>query len=374
MPEMISRGARGREDRMVGVLLGMAVGDALGLPMEGMSPRRAARVFRGELRHQLVLGRGMISDDTEHACMVAQALLVAPEDPARFARSLAWRLRWWLLGLPAAVGFGTLRAILKLWMGFPPRLSGVRSAGNGPAMRAPVIGAFFAEDEDGLRAAVRASTRLTHRDARAEAGALAIALATAAAVRSADHGDDGNFTLDATALLGELKRHSPGDEELIRALALVEEHLQLGSTPRQLAEALGIRGGISGYIHHTVPVALYCWLRTPDDFRAAITEVIALGGDTDTTAAIVGGMAGGSVGAARLPVDWVSGLRDWPRSVSWMRRLGARLAARHEAPAAVTSTTALGPLRLFWPALLLRNLVFTAIVLMHGVRRMLPPY
>jgi hypothetical protein len=44
---------------------------------------------------------------------------------------LARRLRGWLAAMPAAVGFGTLRAILKLWMGFPPSRSGVRSAGNG---------------------------------------------------------------------------------------------------------------------------------------------------------------------------------------------------------------------------------------------------
>lgn len=347
-----------RDDLISGALLGLAVGDALGLPMEGMSARRAGRVFGGELRHRLVLGRGMISDDTEHACMTAQALLVAPRDPDRFARSLAWRLRWWLLGLPAAVGFGTLRAILKLWMGFPPRSSGVRSAGNGPAMRAPVIGAFYAEDEAGLRA----STRLTHRDARAEAGALAIALATAAAVRS---GGRGSF--EAQALLDELS--AIDDDELRRALQLAKDHLRRGASARAYADALGIQGGISGYIHHTVPVALYCWLRTPDDLRGAITAVIALGGDTDTTAAIVGGLAGARVGAAGIPAEWLAGLREWPRSVSWLRRLGARLASQRADP-----SRALGPLRLFWPALLARNLAFTAIVLLHGVRRMLPPY
>jgi ADP-ribosyl-[dinitrogen reductase] hydrolase len=366
-----SEGARDREDRITGTLLGMAVGDALGLPMEGMSARRAGRMFGGELRHRLVLGRGMISDDTEHACMVAQALLVAPHDAERFARSLAWRLRWWLVGLPAAVGFGTLRAILKLWMGFPPRSSGVRSAGNGPAMRAPMIGAFFAEDRVGLAAAVRASTRLTHRDARAETGALVIALATAAAVRS---GDD----FDAAALIEALiealiveLRGDLEDEELTRALRLAQEHLRRGAEPSEYAAALGLSRGITGYIHHTVPVALYCWLRTPDDFRRAITSIIALGGDTDTTAAIAGGMAGARVGSAGIPAEWLDGLRDWPRSVSWLRKLGARLAAQQ---AADPSTKALGPLRLFWPALLARNVMFTAIVLMHGLRRMLPPY
>src|SRR5688500_12807521 len=100
------------EDRITGCLLGGAVGDAIGLPWEGLGRAQVeARVGAGPLRHALVCGRGMISDDTEHACMTAQALLAARGDPRRFARSLAWRLRGWLLGLPASVGWGTLRAL-----------------------------------------------------------------------------------------------------------------------------------------------------------------------------------------------------------------------------------------------------------------------
>ena len=68
-------------DRITGLLLGTAVGDSLGLPREGLSGRRAARLYDGPLRQRLVLGRGMLSDDTEHACMTAQALLTAGDDP-----------------------------------------------------------------------------------------------------------------------------------------------------------------------------------------------------------------------------------------------------------------------------------------------------
>jgi hypothetical protein len=97
-----------RIDRLAGALLGTAVGDALGLPREGLSRRRAERLYGGgPIQHRFVFGRGMLSDDTEHACMAALALLAAPEDEARFARSLAWRLRGWLAAMPAAVGWGT---------------------------------------------------------------------------------------------------------------------------------------------------------------------------------------------------------------------------------------------------------------------------
>jgi ADP-ribosylglycohydrolase len=63
-----------------------------------------------------------------------------PSDRApRFARVLAGKLRWWVLGLPAAVGWGTLRALARSWIGFSPARSGVWSAGNGAVMRAPII-------------------------------------------------------------------------------------------------------------------------------------------------------------------------------------------------------------------------------------------
>src|SRR5579872_1283658 len=166
-------------DRICGVILGTAVGDALGLPREGLSRRRAALIFGdGPLQHRLVFDRGMVSDDTEHTCLVGQALLDS-SDAEEFARALAWRLRWWLLGLPAGVGLGTARAIVKLWCGFPPLHSGVWSAGNGPAMRAALLGICLAGESQRIRQYVRASTRMTHADPRAETGALLVALAAA---------------------------------------------------------------------------------------------------------------------------------------------------------------------------------------------------
>jgi ADP-ribosyl-[dinitrogen reductase] hydrolase len=186
--EAAREAADDRSDRMAGVILGTAVGDALGLPREGLSRRRAGRLFGGPpLQHRFLLGRGMVSDDTEHTCMVGQALLRAPKDVDHFARSLAWRLRFWLLGLPAGTGRATLRAVVKLWLGFSPKRSGVYSAGNGPAMRAALLGVCLGGDWDRLRAYVRASTRLTHTDPRAERGALLVALA---AHQGAVHGGE----------------------------------------------------------------------------------------------------------------------------------------------------------------------------------------
>lgn len=354
-----------RIDRLAGVLLGTAAGDAVGLPREGLSRRRAARLFGdGPLRHELVLGRGLLSEDSEHTCLSAQALLASGGEPTRFLRSLSLRLRLWLLGLPAGVGLATLRALCRLWIGFSPERSGVRSAGNGPAMRAAILGACSAADEERLRQLVRASTRLTHRDPRAEQGALLIALGARRAALAPAGG------LAPEALLEEL-RAEVEDGELRAAMATAAEHLHRGASAEELADALGLHRGVTGYVVHTVPVAIFCWLRHAPDFRAAVEAVVRLGGDSDTTAAIVGGLMGATVGAAAIPADWIDGIADWPRGVRWMRALAARLARRFplQGPGEPQA-----PLPLAWPLLPLRNLLFLGVVLGHGLRRMLPPY
>src|SRR5271170_3707275 len=152
------------QDRFAGLLLGTAVGDALGLPAEGLSRGRIQRMWRGQWRHRFLFGHGMVSDDTEHTLFVAQALLTHPDDVSAFQRCFAWKLRLWLLGLPAGIGLATLKAILKLWLGFSPDRSGVWSAGNGPAMRSAMIGAYFVDDAQKRRAFISAATRLTHTD------------------------------------------------------------------------------------------------------------------------------------------------------------------------------------------------------------------
>jgi ADP-ribosylglycohydrolase len=353
-----------RADRVAGVLLGTAVGDALGLPYEGLSPRRARRLFGPPpLGHRFLLGRGMVSDDTEHAVLVARALLDAPADDGRFARALARGLRWWIAGIPAGVGLATLRASLKLWAGYSPARSGVWSAGNGPAMRSALLGACLGDDPDRLRAYVRASSRLTHTDPRAERGALLVALA--ASPRPTDRPDASSFLAEARKSLPD------ADAELTGLLSRMEECLSRAATPADFAGSLGLGRGVTGYVYRTVPVSLYCWLRYPGDFRRAVEEVILLGGDADTTGAIAGAVAGASVGPAAIPQEWLDGVRDWPWSVAWLRELAERLARRF--PAAGTSPD-VAPPPYSRPGRLLRNALFAAVVLAHGFRRMAPPY
>jgi ADP-ribosylglycohydrolase len=344
-----------------GVLLGTAVGDALGLPAEGLGPHRCARFRQGGWRHRLFFGRGLLSDDTEHTFLVAQSVLDHPGDPLAFQRAFARRLRWWFAALPAGVGLATARASIKLWLGFPPSRSGVHSAGNGPAMRSALLGAYFARHPDLRTAYVAACTRVTHTDPRAEVAAQAVALASATAL--IEPGPEAFIA----SLCPALEPISP-DTAWQAACCQITEALAVRQTVPEFAARLGLERGVTGYAYHTVPVALYAVLRHPEDFRAALEGALDCGGDTDTVGAIVGAIAGARVGAAGIPAEWLDGIWDWPRSVPLLRTVASRLVSLR------TADRPLGAVRYFWPGVIPRNLCFLVVVLAHGFARLLPPF
>ena len=348
-------------DAIVGCILGTAVGDAIGLPYEGLSRRRGARLFGEPDRHRFLLGRGMVSDDTEHTCLVAQSLIAAGDDVETFAHELARRLRLWLLGVPAGIGWATLRATLRLCVGIPPDRSGVFSAGNGPAMRSPVLGAAI-DDRDLLRRFVRASTRITHTDPKAEYGALTVALAANMASKGVPV-EGLEFTHAVREILSDVSA-----EELLALLDEAVASVLMGRSTPEFAASIDLEKGVSGYVYHTVPVVIHAWLSHPHDFRSAVVDVVRCGGDTDTTGAIVGAIVGAAVGSAGIPPEWLGRLCEWPRTAGWMERLGNQL---YEAR---SSGTPAAPLRLPVYGLVPRNLLFLLVVLLHGLRRLVPPY
>jgi ADP-ribosylglycohydrolase len=340
-----------KEMQLAGCLLGTAIGDALGLPAEGLSASQIRIRWRGEWKMRLMFGRGMFSDDTEHTYAVAQALGAQPGDGEAFQRVLAAKLRWWFLALPGGIGMATAKACLRLWLGIPAAKSGVFSAGNGPAMRSALIGVFFRHDEKTRRSFVRASTRLTHTDPKAEAAAQAVA---AAAAFEASEGKTPDF-LDSLPGFSD-------EPEWKNAMETLANHLASGNSTRDYACALGLERGVTGYAFHTVPVALYGWLRHRGDFAAALRSVLDCGGDTDTAGAICGGIAGVASGVDNIPAEWLSRLCDFPLSRSKLEKAARALASGAKVPG------------LFWPARLIRNVLFLLVVLVHGFRRFLPPY
>ncbi|HPS03706.1 MAG TPA: ADP-ribosylglycohydrolase family protein, partial [Candidatus Sumerlaeota bacterium] len=271
-------------------------------------------------------------------------------------------LRWWLLGLPAGVGYATLRAILKLWVGFSPEKSGVFSAGNGPSMRSALLGLLYGDRPETMREFVRLSSRLTHSDPKAYFGALAVACAT--------HLSASRKVVRPDEFFQRVQKLLQGEEasEFLQFLERACASADAGESVNRFAESLGCQKGITGYTYHTVPCVVQTWLRYPADFRSALMEIIGAGGDTDTTGAILGGILGARVGKVGIPEAWLSGILEWPYGVVWMERLGDAL-ARMETDGEPVSRP-----RLSIPGLLLRNFFFWGVVWTHILRRMLPPY
>jgi len=342
-------------DRLAGVLLGTAIGDSLGLPMEGMGARAISRRYARLDRYQLLGDRGFVSDDTEQSALVAQSLARHPRFKAGCVLSFRKSILGWFLRLPWGIGFGTLRACLRIAAGF--ERSGVASAGNGAAMRAAIVGAFFFDDAVTRREWAGDLARVTHTDARAVDGACFVAEVAAEAMTGARSGD--SIIEAAIVVVDEPSLR----EAIVRARALAAS----GAT---VDEASGVLG-TTGFIVHTIALTTFCFVRFGHDPVLAIVEAIRAGGDTDSNAAIVGAWMGARHGASGLP----SLLRERLHDSDWFttaRRLTLGGPSHLLALAAALDGARRGDARLVvrysWPGALLRNIALYPIVLAHAVR------
>jgi ADP-ribosyl-[dinitrogen reductase] hydrolase len=335
-------------ERLEGVLIGTAVGDALGLPLEGLSAQAIARRFTPIDRYQLLGRTGFVSDDTEQSALVAQALAAQPADVEAAVRLFRRSLLGWVLRLPWGIGLATVRACVRIALGLAR--TGVDSAGNGAAMRAAVVGVAFSGDP-ALRARFSdAIAQVTHVDARAVEGARFVAEAAARA---------GAALTPLQALEGSLGVVAQPELRagLERALALAGAGADVHAAARAL--------GTTGFVLHTVPFAAFCFGRFGERPLEALQQACAPGGDTDSISAIVGAWCGARGGGGAFPPELVSALHDGPFGPTHLRGLAADLAAAREGGA--RPTTRYSPL-----AALLRNLALYPVVLAHALRRLLP--
>lgn len=345
-----------RERAITGSLLGIAIGDALGLPYENLSPARGRALLGEPDRFHFFFGRGMVSDDTELSNAAAQSLLAAAGNGERFRDDYAARVRAWLWSFPLGGGRATYTAAIRLSLGWSAETSGTFSAGNLPALPAVVLGAAI-DDLESLRIHVIAMTRVTHTDPQAEWGALTVALLVRMARDS--------WPLRGATFLEELSTFLPPDatREFVPAIEEAIASADRGQSTSEFAQSKGWSYGVAGYILPTVSASLQAAFRHPTDFREAVRGVIRCGGDADSTAAITGGILGAALGKEAIPSDWLAGMWEPQRSLAWLEELAAALAERRSPPPELSYFPLLG-----------RNLIFSAVVLYHIFRRWLPPY
>jgi hypothetical protein len=136
----------------------------------------------------------------------------------------------------------------------------------------------------------------------------------------------------------------------------------------RFAAAIGAKRGVSGYAFQSVPLAIYAAVRHSVDFAAALEGCVACGGDTDTVGAMAGALVGARVGNEGIPRAWRDGIFEYPCSVDLLTRVAASLSGQ------LATGVVAGPVVMAWPFTPLRNLFFLVVVLVHGFRRLLPPY
>lgn len=331
-----------RRTRTHGALLGVAVGDALGLPFEGLDERRVSKL---PLDRYSLFGRtGYVSDDTEQSALIAQAFANHPESDARLLRALRRSLVAWFLRMPFGIGFGTMRACLRMALGI--RRPGVDSAGNGAAMRAGILGVCVAHDAARRRSLGRQVARLTHTDPRAVEGALFVAEVAAGAFNGGPWASRALLLNESAAALTE--------PSLRRA---VKKGLDAAARDLPLSEAAAALG-TTGFVVHSLAVTTYCFARKAPSALESIRGAIRMGGDTDSHAAIVGGWLGAMHGADVFPGALVAPLHNGPFGPSHLRSLANAVVDGRPAPT------------WSWPIALVRNLALFPVILGHGFARL----
>jgi ADP-ribosylglycohydrolase len=173
---------------------------------------------------------------------------------------------------------------------------GQGSMGNGAAMRAAPIGAYFAGDAARAATEARLSAEPTHWHKEGQAGGVAVAVAASVVAG----GGDARALFDAALL------HTPAGE----TRAGIARAASLPATARA-DEAAGELGSGSRVIAaDTVPFALWCAARHLGDFEGAMWTTVAGLGDRDTTCAIVGGIV--AAGGAPVPEQWARAREPLP--------------------------------------------------------------
>ncbi|WP_214469996.1 ADP-ribosylglycohydrolase family protein [Mesorhizobium sp. dw_380] len=307
-------------DRALGALVGGALGDALGMPTQLLSPARIAELY-GHVEdfitpfadHPVSKGlvAGTITDDTEQALLLGRILVESGErfDHARWVNALLdWEREVKARGSYDLLGPSTKRAIDAINNGVPAEEAGRGGDTNGAAMRIAPVGIMKPlEPLDVFVAKVAETCRATHNTSIAIASAAAVA----AAVSRGVSGDDWRAASDsavAAARRGATLGHWVTGGDIAARIVWAQDLVRgkaISDAIRLITDLVGT--GVAS--QESVPAAFAVLeVAGGDPWQAAVISA-NLGGDTDTIGAIAAGMAGACTGFSRLPQDRVAGLK-----------------------------------------------------------------
>lgn len=285
-------------DRVAGVLLGAAAGDALGVPYEyGSRPLPAdggpAEMLGGGLGGY---APGQWSDDTEMTCVIAEVAAGGADlrTVDGLDRVAAGFLRWYTDG-PADVGVQTRSVLSQLSPGataldMRARATTLhkrtrRTAGNGSLMRTSPVALAHLGNRQAIADAACAVSALTHHDPVAGEACALWCLA-----------------IDHTIATGELDIRT-GLPFVDSEWAPIIDHAERSSP----ADFTHRNGGVVGALQAAWSATIQA-----DGFEAGLQAAVRGGGDTDTVAAIAGALLGARYGGSAVPTRWHRILHGWP--------------------------------------------------------------
>jgi len=330
-------------DRAYGALLGLAIGDALGMPTQGLS--RALIKSRWGVLDDFVaapddnpisrsMPAGRVTDDTDQALILGRLLVSGGgtlDAYALAAALLEWQRELVEQGSIDLLGPSTLRALRALQTGVPIEETGRDGDTNGAAMRiAPVGVATSHEPLLALVDAVEEASRLTHNTGAAIAGAAAIAAAVSAGVGGLSTTVALDCALAAArrgAVRGTCSDGAGVADRVERAVDLVTA----ARTPADVLDVVDRLVGTSLATHESVPAALALVAAFPGEPWEVCRHAASVGGDCDTIAAMAGAVAGALNGAAAFPPAAVATLLAANRDLE-LERLSRDLLALRGGP------------------------------------------
>ncbi len=289
---------------MRNILLGIAVGDALGVPVEFMS--------REEIRRNPVtdmigygtynLPPGTWSDDTSLSLCLADALTEGYDVDTIAAKFVAWRDEnlWTARGHVFDIGIATNKAIDRLKNGLKPVSAGGAEEtdnGNGSLMRIlPLIDHIQGISLQERYRITSDVSSITHRHTRSIISCYCLLEYARYLVAGMDKVSA--YTLLQKDLPVQLHAMGVADKEVHHLRRI----LSIDISVLQESEIQS-----SGYVIHTLEASLWCLLTT-GSFKQAVLKAVNLGEDSDTTGAVTGGLAGIIYGAESIPVSWLEQL------------------------------------------------------------------
>jgi ADP-ribosylglycohydrolase len=309
------------DERALGALYGLAIGDALGMPTQLLSHDQVGTHF-GRLDgfreappdHRIAAGlpAGSITNDTEQALLLTDALLaggghVDSEDLAR--RLLAWAERARERGSLDLLGPSTSAAVTALVADGPLDVFGRSAATNGAAMRITPVGLVAAADDlAALVDLVVEASRVTHYTSVAIAGAAAVAAAVSAGIAGASVAEATALAISA-AELGQQRGEWVAGAAIPRRIAWAVGLIDTNDHDRSVADVVELVG-TSIATQESVPAAFAIFALHPDEPWQACLTAASLGGDSDTIAAMTGAIAGACHGMDQWPQHAVQTVRE----------------------------------------------------------------